>query len=414
LLDIDAGSTPAGYYILADSSLQMGDLAAARRYLRLSREASLFWPRSLSPGMFAAVRRHLTEGASSCGFAIVDLPRLLEASCGGAIPDRRLFHDYCHMTEYGTWLCTAHIAECLTPLLGGPTFPADWFAASTSSVAPEVQAGANFLAAILNADMGQSRSVVRHHLSQAVESCPAVVQLMTSFLDFRIRRTPSILCDSLEQFLGILRLSGLHLAYGLGRRENEKTLNVLLIEECSRVASALDHGVAARVESLLFAEHGVSRREIDLLHASSAPIPYERQMYRGAFGYYRAFDPTSSFVLICDAPARVRLWITYRAGESADPRTLRIGVNGSEVATLAVSSRWRTESILIPAEALRIGANEVAIRWPPAMWDHDRWVDATADLFENNFAPEISPVYGHISAFRAHTDTVPPATVLPN
>jgi hypothetical protein len=401
LLEIDRGSTPAGCYAVADASLLRGDVAEARRWLRQSRDVSLWWPRCFSSTTYAAVRRHLVEAAPACGLQLVDLTARFEIDAPDSLPDRRIFHDYCHLTEEGTRVCTAYIAERLLPLLGGPAMSAERLAALDQGVPADVLAAVNMVAAVYNSDNDQSPSVVEHHLTNAVTLHPIGPALVELFLDFRIRRAPAMLCDSLERMIDAIPLTVYHLIRGIGRNAHEKSLNVSLIDACARALAAVDESAPLRIERLLLAEYGASTRTVDLLEPNATHNPYLRQMTRGRLGFFRAFDRTSLFRLICDMVRPVTLNLTCRCPDSRDPRTFAVRVNGHLVSSVAASSRWRRESVVVPEQLLRVGTNDIVIEWPAPEWDLDRWIDESVELLEANIIPEVSPVFGQLAAFNA-------------
>jgi len=404
MLQIDRGSAPAGYYLLADASSAAGDLVAARRYLRMSREVSLYWPRGFSPSIYASVRRSLLDSADQCGFVPVDLQRYLERDYPDELPGRRLFHDYCHLTVEGTCISLAHGAEALLPLLGGERRSWEQLASVELRVPPDVVAGSHLLAAAFNANCMQPRDVVRHHLEEAVRVSPTGARLISLFADFHVRRTPALLCASLEELLNTLRLTSFHLLYGYGRRPEDKVLNLGLIRECKRALASADAGFEERIDRLLLAEHGVAASDVDLLDTAYAPDAYSRQLYRGQLGFYRAFDPVSTFHLICRQPCAVELQLTYRAGNGASGGEIGVAVNGVPLTVLAGSANWRSESVRIPERELRQGVNDITIAWPAPDWDREKWIDETAGLLEANIPIEISPVFGHLHWFKARAD----------
>jgi hypothetical protein len=401
LLEIDHGSTPAGYYALADASLQRGDIAQARRWLRDSRDVCLWWPRCFSSTTYSAPRRHLAEAIPACGFELLDLTARFETDFPASLPDRRIFHDYCHLTEEGMRLSTAYIVERLLPLMGGPAISADRLAALDQGVPADVLAAVNMTAAVYNSDNDQSESVVQHHLTSALTLHPIGRVLVELFLDLRIRRAPSMLCESLERLLDSISLLGYHLIRGFGRNAHQKRLNVSLIDQCTRALGAADESAPVRIQRLLLAEYGASARTVDLLEPNATHNPFLRQMTRGHLSFFRAFDRTSLFHLICDVVRPVTLHLTCRCPDSREPRTFTVRVNGHFVSTVAASSRWSRESVMVPEPLLRVGTNDIVIEWPVPEWDLDRWIDESVELLEANIIPEVSPVFGQLAAFNA-------------
>lgn len=404
LLDIDGGSTPAGHYVLADACLLGDDQGSARRHLCAARDVSLHWLRGFSPRIYTVVRDTLLDSAPGGGVTLVDLQPRIGEYCSGRLPGRRLFHDYCHLTVEGTRVCMAHAGARVLELLGGPRRPWEDLASTDLSVARDVTAASHVLAAVFNGNRQQSADLVRYHLSEALRHSPCAHRMLALFVDFHVRRAPSIVCDSLEQLLATMRLSNWHLTFGLGRRPEEKGLNLLLVGECKRALSAADPGLPARVEQLVYREHAVASGEVDLLNTAYSRQPPVRQLYRNAMAYYRAFEPISVFDLICDRPAPVTMRLTYRSGQTDAAKQIHVAVNGVPVGAAPVTNRWKSEAFVVPETCLKTGVNEIAVTWPAPDWDHDRWIDEIAGLFEANVAAEISPVFGHIQSFlaRAH------------
>jgi hypothetical protein len=218
-----------------------------------------------------------------------------------------------------------------------------------------------------------------------------------------------MLCASLEELMDSVELAAYaRTLHSYTRTPREKTFNMSLIEEIKDLLAAKDARQAETIEELTLEEHAIEvAGSIDLLDYAYAPEPFLRNLFSGTLSYYRAVNSISYFYFLCRQPQPLLLSITYRAG-AIDARhcgTLRL--NGIDICGLPESPSWKALDVTIEATMARSGINCLSIEWPRPYWDRERWIRATADLFEAGIAPEISPIFGEIHSF---TTTMTPGT----
>jgi hypothetical protein len=410
MVEIDQGVAAAGLYLAAECSLRSGDLAAARRHLELARDAAIWdTSRHVTPRAYGVVQEALRSTAAEHGGIVVDLPRVFHEHLGEAIPDRRLFLDYCHLTAAGIRVAMAAAASPLLRVLKKVEVP--WRALVDERIAPsrEVEAEAAFLAAIHNAHWGQDRDAVGHYCSLAVRTSPAIAEVMTRFIEIQTRRAPMLMCRAAEE---IASLASQQLQQYL-LRSNDQRLDRLLLDAITESLQEIGVDARGNLERLRREEHGLARGTADLLafySCSDTRQPQEvmwampQQVGGHSFkesDFYRAYGIESRFLFIGEAGQPVRLRLTGRLPGSAPPRrTLLLSLNDRPQVEIEIGGTWETWELAIPGEAVREGVNEVSIRWPlPEFPGQEALASAFTD--PDAAAPELYPCFGEIHTLTA-------------
>jgi hypothetical protein len=413
MVEIDQGVAAAGLYLAAECSLRsgdLGDLKAARRHLELARDA-VIWDtsRHVTPRAYGVVQEALRNTAAEHDGIVVDLPRVFREHLGEAIPDRRLFLDYCHLTAAGIRVAMAAAASPVLRALKRVEVP--WRELVDEQIAPsrEVEAEAAFLAAIHNAHWGQGRDAVSHYCSLAARTSPAIAEVMTRFIEIQTRRAPMLMCRAAEE---IASLASQQLQQYL-LRSNDQRLDRLLIDAI--IDSLAEIGVDARggLERLRREEHSLTRDTANLLdfyYCSGSGQPQEamwampQQEAGNRFkesDFYRAYGIDSRFVFVGEAGRPVRLRLTGRLpGSTSSPGNLLLSLNDRPQAKLEIGGVWETWDLAIPGDAVREGVNEVSIRWPlPEFPGQEALASAFAD--PDAAALEFFPCFGEIHTLTA-------------
>jgi hypothetical protein len=415
VVEADGGVCVAGLYVLAECRRRAGDADGERRFLEMARDA-VSWDLSRRPipRPYSVTQQAVREEGVRYGNQIVDLPALFEEYLDGAIPDRRLFLDYCHLTSEGIRVAMAATASCLLRALRGSDLP--WYTLDSAHVAPSarIEAEASFLAAIVNGHWSPSSEVVRYYCERALSLSPHVSDLMLDYLELQTRSLVPMRMGGAEE--RIARLGSPLIQHYL-LRLNEKRLDRLLL---SAIAEALDTAGldgSGRLAGLRREEHSVAVRDTDLLdyyYCSSADQPQEaawrtptgEKRYRHEAEFYKAYSGESRFVFVGEAGRPVRLAITCRLPPHAPPAAhLSVELNGRPQAVLDASRSWGSWELAAAAEAVRDGVNEVTLRWPTPEFPGDAALDSVRlELCEGKF-PEFYPVFGEIHSFTASSDT---------
>src|SRR5258708_6168809 len=170
---IEAGyGNPGAYEWAAICAYREGNRQRARGLIDQAGEVGLRLPFFTPPRCCGSVREALRAHCRAFGITVVDLSSNFSEFLDGALPDRTLFLDFCHMTAKGIWLAMASAAEFLLPLFGKPARSWRELNSLQLPVDPLVNAQAHFKAAIVNADRGQRREIVDFHFKEAIRTFP--------------------------------------------------------------------------------------------------------------------------------------------------------------------------------------------------------------------------------------------------
>jgi len=422
MVEIDQGVCVAGLYLLAECSLSSGDEEAARRFLERARDA-VIWDssRNIAPRCYGVAQDALRSEAAAQGSLLVDLPRVFREHLQTAIPDRRLFLDYCHLTAAGIRVAMAAAAAPVLRALTGAGEEILWRELVDERLAPsgEVEAHAAFLAAVHNAHWWQSREVVRHDCAAAARASDEIVPVMERFIEIQTRRTPMLMSQAAEE---IAALAALQLQYYL-LRYNYQQLDRVLIDAITDALLEIGVDPRERLAELRREEHGLGGRSggaadlLDYYSCSAAlqpqeamwVLPREVSVREKRSDFYKAYWIDSRFLFIGEAGRPVRLSLTCRLPEGSGAPGARgdltIALNGRPQARLEVGAAWETWDVEVPGEAVTEGINEVALRWPLPEFPGERalgsvFEDLSGDLGDRTL-PELFPCFGEIHAFTA-------------
>lgn len=411
MVEIDQGVCTAGLYILAECRQASGDIEGARKYFETAKDASIWdFSRIDVPKPYSVTKRVMREEIPKYSSQLIDLPVLFKEYLDGELPGRRLFLDYCHMTSEGIQIAMGAAAACVLRALKGVEVPWPSLIGKHSAPAPELEAEALFLAALLTAHLAPSTDVERHFCARALSYSPHAAELMLSYIDLQTQAAVPMLMSEADDQLHKLGSPVIH-HYLL--RLNEKRLDAPLLDA---IAAALgDIGIDARnhLDQLRRAEHSVTQRETNLLdyyYCSAVDQPLEAiwrssiedRRYQPDARYYKAYAPESRFVFVGEAEAPVQLCLTCRLPESTSSQgSILVEVNGKPLAEIAAGSDWTTWNLTIDAETVRDGLNEIKLLWPIVEFDSKQALKRAAmKMYEGKF-PHFYPVFGEIHSFVA-------------
>lgn len=403
ILELDGGTIPCGANILAEVNNRMGAVTQAREFFEMARDSAICLPRRQTPRCFSVAQETIRAAGEANSIDVVDLPIHFQRYLSGALPDRRLFLDYCHLTAEGIRVAMASVTAAILPHLKYPGSAPQVLLQIPFERNSKIEGEAHFLAAIHNAHWGQGSDIVRYHCQKAVEQSPEVSATMACFLDFQLRKTPSCLCQAFEEMCQLGNMSVLSALFNQETPLEEKILSQILVQELTAVLGAHDPAKGRAVEQILFQEHGVSQKEINLLQHAYAVDSWAAPPDADHFGYYRALEPISRFRLICEDCLPVQLNFIYRIKNAELNQEVFVLLNGVQVQTLPAPPRWQTATIALPADMLSKGFNLIEIRWPLCSWSLPSWIENVATKLATNrpWRTDIDVVYGEIHVLRA-------------
>jgi hypothetical protein len=389
MINLDEGTSSASQELLAAVLIERGRTTEARARLETARDAAFGLLAPHSPRCPAEVQDLLRGKSAEHGFALVDLPRVFERAQHGALPDRRLFLDYCHLTRAGIHLAMGEVAARLrrpgSPQASRHPGPA---------LRPEDEATAHFLAAIHNAHYGQAPEVLHHHCARALALAPAFAEVMRAYVDSHLgpgERWMSASFDVLSAHPAI----GRYLSVS-DPRLMEKLADFTLIE--AMVASLEEAGAPARAAATRATVHADGPGAIDLLRPSRRATTFrERGTHAlgGERAYVQAFTPASVFFLTTARAGAVSFRLTCRVpgggGEVA------VGIEGGDGIRLVVEDRWKTFEFDLRAPK---GLSRIILEWPLRPPPPDS-LERAARRLERGAYPDVFPWFGEVHAFQA-------------
>jgi tetratricopeptide (TPR) repeat protein len=356
-------SHPEGFEIMGKVLLQSNEFARARECFETARDTALFSRNFNKPRIYKVITDTLREQCSAHGFHIIDLPAIFDGHQQGRLPGRELFLDYCHLTAEGIQLAMAETAVSLLKILKGANVSRNELPFRELNPSKEVEAVANFCAAVHNAHYGQSYPVIQSLCRQAISSSSIAEVLMVKYADFASRLLSTTLCKSHEELVAdeaIVQYDG-----GLGFLHKSGT-KVLDLDMVNAITDALASGgvhISEEVEALRIKEHGI-KGKINLLQSFYRTSSYDD--FPGTHPYYlQSRHVESEFILVADASQAILFNITLRSpGRTSDAENITISMNGQQVAAFPAADKWNTYSFSVSPEALKNGINTIQINWP--------------------------------------------------
>jgi hypothetical protein len=426
MLELDERTTTYTLTILARCRLHAGDVRGARTYLEQATDARM-WDSSqlLSPRCLAVTREEIKAHGQSGTSTVADLRELYREHMSNALPDRRLFLDYCHLTIEGIRVSMAAVAARLAIPLSGRVM--DWCELFTAALAPTaaVEAEGSLLAAVHNAHWFQPQPLIEYFCSHALQVSPHTADIMMRFIELQTTPTPALLSQPAER---MSELGGQAVEYLLGRI-NIQQLDVVLLTSMASALEKAGRPAHTMLKQHWIANHDASERTTDLLdfyYLSSADQPQElfwakRDAFRtspapapesllqewATPNYYRAYWIESIFVFIARGDRCVQFDLTCRIPDAVgSAETIKVFVNDKSVADLKGERAWRKHTIQTQSSTLREGLNYLRIHWPMRNDDPRAKLTAAADSLvhlavQPLFVQPLFQIFGEIHSLTA-------------
>jgi hypothetical protein len=408
MIALDGGASVAGFYLQAECSYRLGMPKKARESLEAARDAAIWDPSigSLSPRSYSVSQNVLRQDASKfIGSEILDLPKLFKEYLGGAIPDRRLFLDYCHMTSEGILVSMAAAASCVIRALGRGDVPWQTLVEKSTSPNRRIEAEAAFLAAVHNAHWYQNYELVHHYCTIATEFAPEMGDLMMKFAEVQAGGSPIFLSAAAEDIAEMPYPSIQHYLF----HQHAEQLDKLLTDAISDTLRAKGMDDRTRSIQIRRAERSANVKTTNLLdfyHSSAAAQPQENLWVMPGFtahkqqDYYKAYWRESRFFFIGDILCPVSLTLTCRL-PNLSAGVAEISLNGEIQCEIAVTDEWSTWEINLNENIVLDGINEVKIYWPmPQFNTAQALVEAGNDMLRG-WLPELYCSFGDVHTLTA-------------
>lgn len=385
---LDEGTSPISGQLAAVAALALGEDAAARAALERSRDAACGLLLSCTPRPTRAVQDLMARHAAEHGWPCVDLRTVLAEPRRPLLPDRRLFHDYCHLSDAGIELAMAAVANVV---LGRPTGstarrsgPESGPRSQPGPGAPApLRAFAHAHSAVHLAYLGQPAAVVGEHLAAALAADPGLAVPLAALRDLLAAPQPRWAHPATRALAAVAQIGTFLTALA---QTGGLPAGLWTLREC--LGQALGPEVT-----------GDCTGRADLLagpHCDGQPLPN----YTPARRHHQATAQVSTLHFALDTARPATLRLTYRMADTP-AGAAQVLVNGVALAALPVRPRWTDVTLQIPAALTRPGVNRVQLRWPvPAPASREtgatgRRENDAAALARGQF-PYVLPIFGEL------------------
>ncbi len=380
--------------LIARTELASGDRETARLMFEQARDTSLSLPMIRSPRCFKVIQETIRAFATRPNFKLVDLPRCFTEYLNGGLPDRKLFHDYCHLTDEGIRLAAASIAEQLLSVLGGPALRWNELRDAPICIDDKVRGAAHILAGCHNGRWGQPYNIVRYHFAEALRLDPGSSEVLQLFLDWHIRQIPAPFCRSFHEMAAGRRAMLRY--FSLAPSHITPRASVPLIKAILDVLG--DPDKSKLVWEQFEREQGLDREPLDLLsptyRCSRTGDAPGLDSFNGAF--YRATTIESYFSFPLRRPQPLVLSIVCRMRPPVKQQSVNLAINAHPLTTFAVAAAWQRITVNLDLALLQCGLNSLTIRWPDNQQSADNRALQVVDQLEHGEWPEPFARYGEI------------------
>jgi tetratricopeptide (TPR) repeat protein len=396
-------ANPTGYEIMARCMLKRQLYPEAVEYLRTALSTAIYIGQNVPsciPIVQAAVRE---EAAGSDSISVVDLPAVFSEYCSGMPPGRELFLDYCHLTAEGVRVAMAAAAQRVFSLLARQDVSADQLRKDALQPDKDVLARSHFFAAVHNAHRGdQPFEILYYHCLKALDTSPAVREIMEYFVDIVCRHTIWSLNKSCEK----LYENREQKQFPFLLQPRDKYIMDLKLTDAV-IAALKEHHIDIEKQAAdsRKKEFGFVNGKINLLESYYYLASYESPIMPDYLDYYRAYGVRSRFFLVAENSRDISLTLTYRVpGAALDKEKVILRVNDAMEQELPAAGKWQNVSLQIPGGTLKDGINEIILQWPPDIkYDKHKKKDPSPGNVNWGvlLREKLYPVYGEIHSFTA-------------
>jgi hypothetical protein len=400
MLELDRGSCPSSWRLLARSWRGLGHLDEARRAARAEIDAASYATLCFlaAPQATTGAQEILRDAARRHGFVLIDLPEVFATP----LPDRRLFLDYCHLTTEGMHLAMVAVAAGVLNLSGMleqdvdrrgllPRLPAP-------EISPEAEATARLGAALHTAHRllpaGPKAPILEHWCEAALDASPGIAEAMLDLIAARCAPCPAVLTAAQQRNLA----SPYRLTFQHGWRWDH--LDAVVIEAIVNVLERRGRPIRKEVARQLVASHGLREAGTDLADPFFLWEPLERFFPEVMSfedlprrGTLRSPWPEVSFCLVCDGTRDVELTPTVRLPR---PGEVRLAVNGKGVGAFETRDGWTRTTLCIARDHLRPGINRLALHWPAPPAAGEDPLRSAVERLELGIAADLHPLFGEV------------------
>jgi hypothetical protein len=371
---LDGGTSPVPGHLLGRAAIALGDGRTARAGLEDARDSIVGIGVANTPRAIREIQQLLAAFAAEHGFPCVDLRQVLAAPDLPELPDERLFHDFCHLSDVGIERAMSAVADALLGLPAGSTRPG-------SGVEPELRLLVHMLAAVHSAYYGQPAEVIRAQLAAAAACGHPAPAIMTALLDILEGAGPLWTHAAIETLAAAGPAS---IVLGPMLLSSNRPTELWALGEC--IGEMLGRAPSAGAEEMDLLCTSDDITEMSRQSADLSPPRY----------YFHATTERSRLAFNLGGQRAGTLSLTYRMPGASEHSAAEISVNDSAVGTIGAHPGWTGAAIEIPASVTRPGVNWVSIRWPVPATDAEEHFGAAATAMARGEFPCVFPVFGEL------------------
>lgn len=417
MVDLDGGSNPTPFRLLAHALAARGRDADARD-AAISEVDAVHYPLLAflgAPQATSTARELLSRGADEHGFTAVDLRRVFAGATGQALPGRRLFLDYCHLTPEGMKLAmvaaTAAVLN-VTGEVGGDGLLDLAGALPDPQISQEQEAVARFGAALHTAHrlvaVTSKRPILEHWIESALNTSPGIIRAMLELVSVRGAPIPAALSVAWRRNLE----SDYPLSLQHGWAWPGLDVNVIeaITAVLDRTGVEWDHQPASlEVERRLLEHLEPPAAGVDLARGERFLAEPLHRFFPEALAVadlperatLRAPWSESGFCLVTAGDRNFELRLVARLppipGWSRERRgSVTVALNGMRVGEVSLSERWRREVLRVGRRRLRRGINRVTLTWPPLPPAGTEALTEARRRLETGIVADLHPVFGEV------------------
>lgn len=417
MVDLDRSSCSTSCRLLAEAYRGLGDERRAQVACLGEIDSAQYSTLGFlaAPQITGDVREVLLKGARRFGLTAVDLRAVFAEHSGSALPGRRYFLDYCHLTREGMKVAMAAVSAEILRYRGRSADRQEWPELADRLPDPEIAAAADATAKLGAAihtahrclPVSDGRPLLEHWCREAIRASPGVVDAMLDYVAARVARVPAVLTAAQ---LASLR-SPYPLQYQHGWRYEH--LDAATLETFESVLEEIAPQRAAEITRLIEGTAPSTANELELARPFYAWEPLARfypevmelrDVTRSAI--CRSPWPHSVFALPGRAGRAVELDVVLRlprrdGDERSRRRPVRILLNGRRLRTVPATGRWNRFKVRLDGRRLRRGLNRISFDWPLPEPGEPSGLAAAIERLERGIEADVHPVFGEIASLRA-------------
>jgi hypothetical protein len=355
-----------------------------------------------APQAAPAEQEILRRAAAFNGFTLLDLPASFKRELRPALPGRKFFLDYCHLTIQGMAFAMGEVTSAVIDMKDEKVRPLLKMLEGTylPDLPNEAVATAHFGAAIHNAHrlsaVTDKQELLVYWCLQSLADSPDIYQTMIDFVAARSQPYPAVMTAEQQHLFNSPYL----LQHPHGWKYNH--MDAAMIQAIIAALEEWEPKWAKEAVDVLVKNAALGSEALSLLKGYYDAEPLRRFFPEiiptpdmTGWGIYRAAWPESKFCFVMAGSADLTLDVSARSGKYTKPEsTAALFVNDKQVGEFLVGTSWLRHEIVVGGRFIHRGLNKLAIQWPyPVVKKEEVWGEIIGRL-EQGLEAAIHPVFG--------------------